>query len=247
MKVIGSFSVGCCLYGSPLALDDDDEHNDDNGGDDSIGGNDADGKHISIDIGVEIPSELIQASDVSNGVYIDKRNVWLRTLASQLNDSVELATLRELNVRLRTPFAFCIAANGGVDAFATTPCVAAKFATLDAKRYAFSSIDVRIVPCVATRVLTMQQLAPLVANVPALPNVPSPRLNAAMARDAATLRHAAMLQSLCSSKRGHDAVLGDGMRRALVLWRLLRRRRTTQSFDLPSGSFLCAPLSALAL
>lgn len=203
-------------------------------GDDSTDAND--NKRITIDIGVEIPDELIQACDVTNGVYVDKRNVWLRTLASQLNDSVELATIRDLHLRLATPFAFGVAANGGVDAFATTPFVVANFGTLDATRYAFTSIDVRIVPCVATRVLTMQQLAPLVGNVPALPNVASPRLNGAMARDAASLRHASMLHSLYASKRGHDAVLGEGIRRALVLWRLFRRRRTTQSYDLPSGT-----------
>ena len=223
--MVGSFSVGCCMFTSSSSASSARDAEHDSG----------DEKCVSIDIGVEIPDELIAASDTANGVYVDKRNVWLRTLASQLNDSVELATVRELQLRLATPFAFCIGANGGADAFAATPCIVANFATLDATRYAFTSIDVRIVPCVATRVLTMQQLAPLVANVPALPNVPSPRLNAAMARDAATLRHASLLQSLYASKRGQDAVLGEGLRRALVLWRLFRRRRTTQSFDLPSG------------
>jgi hypothetical protein len=192
----------------------------------------------TVDIAVELPADSIDESDCSNLTYIDKRNVWLRTLALQMNEKAAFQSLpSQHSLSLASPFQFSVSACGGADDCSVTPSLVAVFDAVTPRRYAFGRLHIRLVPAITphSAALLMDRLLPLTPNVPALPGVPSPYLNAAIARDASTLRVASALEAVCVLKRRAPA-LGDGVRRALVLWRLLLRRRTSRAAcDWPSG------------
>ena len=225
VRAVGSFAVGCCMTTPSAAVNDPlvamATTKSDAVDDDVV---------VVVDVAVELPASLSAAGE-SVVAYVDQRNVYLRALATQLNDSVELAdAAREQLLHLAAPFAFGVTACGGADGLRSLPCIEARF---DARgtRHAFRSLRVRLVPCAPQRDGDAW-CAPLAANLPSRSSVPSSRLNAALARDAATLRHAARLVALVA---GREPALSIATRRAFVLWRLYRRRRISKSFDLPSG------------